>query len=149
MYVKNEAGEFVEVPLTTDETGVPTAFIYSESIERRHAGPLPSPDTLNGYDQLYKGAAAKFIDEHFADKQHNREIEQQLVSNEKWGVIRGQAASFLLMGGAIAGCVTCAMTEHTAPALVLGSAPVLTALGRFLGITRSHEKTETSGDEDS
>jgi hypothetical protein len=140
IYVKNEAGEYVPLEMEGVPGNAPTATPAgmvivgrSERLQTSFTGPVASPETIEGYEKFYPGAGKLLIDEHVADKRHARDIETQEVSNEKWGVIRGQTLSFLLMGGTIAGSVACALTEHPAAAVALASAPVLSALGRVLG----------------
>ncbi|MFV0623778.1 hypothetical protein ACBY01_07185 [Sphingomonas sp. ac-8] len=140
IYVKNEAGEYVPLEMEAVPGNAPRATPAgmvivgrSERLQTSFTGPVAAPETIEGYEKFYPGAGKLLIDEHIADKRHARDIETQEVSNEKWGVVRGQVLSFLLMGGTIAGSVACALTEHTAAAVALASAPVLSALGRILG----------------
>lgn len=154
LFYRDDQGEFQRLelePALMPEGAEDGGVLIHFSQTRQHVGPVPSPQTLSEYDQLCPGVAAKVLEDHLEDKKHIREMAHREVDlkirqieNEKWGVIRGQAASFTLMALAIGASVFCASQGWTVVAAVLGSAPVLTALGRFLG--HPPKPPEKSGD---
>lgn len=61
------------------------------------AGPMPPPDYLRGYDDIVPGAAKDILNEFLANGQHNRDMEQRLLSDAKESEKRSHWMAFCLV----------------------------------------------------
>lgn len=50
-----------------------------------HAGPIPSPKILRGYEEIHPGFANRIIEQFEKQGEHRREVEKQLVANDEKG----------------------------------------------------------------
>lgn len=78
-----------------------------EIVEYHHRGPLPDPFTLDAYDQIVPGSAARMMDEALADTRQDRENNAAAVRGairyENWSL----ALAFCVVVLSIAGVFIC------------------------------------------
>lgn len=83
--------------VTTEATSDPTKVSHVSSIElTTYSGPLPHPDILRQFEQLYPGAAKQIFEDFELESAHRRMIDSRLVRAETFGQILGSLSAALI-----------------------------------------------------
>ena len=61
-----------------------------------HRGPMPSPDVMAKYEELYPGAVEFFFDQFRLQTQHRQTLEAKVVDSNVRSTTRGQWMAFVL-----------------------------------------------------
>ncbi|RKZ31871.1 hypothetical protein DRQ36_00575 [bacterium] len=97
-----------------------------------YSGPIPHPDILAHYDEIYQGAAKIIIDRAEKQLDHRVDMEKSVVKsnilNEKLGII--SAFLIALAFGYIA--YRCAIAGHDWPASIIGKTDVVGLVATFI-----------------
>jgi uncharacterized membrane protein len=81
-----------QVPVPkTGNVGIAQSFHQSF-----HHGPLPSPETLNGYETAFKGAAERIFIMAEKEQSGRLDIEKKMVNGEIIGEYVGQGFGFII-----------------------------------------------------
>lgn len=124
----DEASELLKPLLRNPAQAQGTAAKLVAGMET-HAGPLPHPHILSGYEELIPGAARTILDMAREEQRHRHNMENRATAYPYFGM--GLGALCLL--SCIAGAVFLAVRAHGEPVgIALIGAPVLTGVGWFL-----------------
>lgn len=104
----------------------------TETRIQAHRGPLPSPDTLQRYEEILPGAAERILTMAEDQAKHRQSLEQKVVD----GDISAQRLG-LMIGGAVAvalGAVAAVIAVWASPVAgaVLGAVDIASIVGAFV-----------------
>jgi len=98
------------------------AEVVSSSVSS-FSGPLPSPETLEGYEQIIPGLPNRIVEEWENQGAHRRETETSIVRSTNIHAHTGQwMAFFLSLFGLTVAAVIALLSDHQWAAAVVGSA---------------------------
>jgi uncharacterized membrane protein len=125
-------------------TPLPTTSVEFARYEASGAsGPIPSPDILRAYEDLQPGTARRFIDDHFAQRDHERALERseqglrrEVVRANHAIVTRGQYFGLIIVLVVLGLAAALGFTGHQQAASVFGGTTIIGlaavfALGRI------------------
>jgi len=96
--------------------------IYSQV---HYSGPIPPPDMLQQYDEIYPGLSKQIVDNAFSETTHRQGLEKDVVPHELSRLKRGQWFGFVIAILGIAAAVYLGAIGQTTVAAVLGGSTVL------------------------
>lgn len=108
-----------------------------------HSGPLPTPDDLRQYEQVYPGAAKRIFDRWEKQSEHRMAVERRMVASNVSARTRGQYIGFAVALTVIIGGFTAIFLDKSLvglAALVLAAGAIA---GRFL-MSRRANGSETT-----
>ncbi|MGI4792890.1 MAG: DUF2335 domain-containing protein [Janthinobacterium lividum] len=115
-------------PFLRDARQAPQVALQVVSAIQMHVGPLPPPETLNGYDLVLPGAAREIMDMALREQAHRHTMEKSANIYPFIGLVFGLIA-FLCC---IAGAVFLALNNQVIVAGLLVGAPLIGAVGWFV-----------------
>lgn len=98
------------------------------AVMQSHSGPLPDPTTLQAYDSIVPGSAAKIIVMAETEQRHRHRLE----SLEHLYPFIGMGLGFVALLMCIAGGIHLATLGNTTIALALLAAPLIGSIGWFV-----------------
>jgi uncharacterized membrane protein len=132
-------------------TPLPTASVeFSRYEASGTSSPLPAPDVLRAYEELQPGTARRFIDDHLAQRDHERTMdrgEQDLRREEMRAnhaiVTRGQRYGLIIVLVVIGLAGAFGFTGHQQAASVFGGTTIIGLAAVFaLGRLRARENAQ-------
>lgn len=133
----SNAGELAGIPgaeVEQPDAGGEAEGSQGLQIALSHKGPLPSPATLAGYDQLVPGTAQRMIEQQLYNESVTSEAIRRLTKAEAFGVVTGAVGAQLLTIGGLVAAVTLIVLGYPAasiagiiPAILGASTQVVTA----------------------
>ena len=90
-------------------TGEPVKEHRPKAIQRMHvelqsfAGPLPHPEILERYEQVFQGSSERIFTQFEEQGRHRRKIESRVVWQNTASAFAGQVMGFVLFAGTIGG----------------------------------------------
>ena len=108
--------------------------------EYRHAGPIPDPMTLKGYNNICPGAADRIITMAENQAKHRQEMEKTVVQSRSSDSNKGINCGFIIaLTTVIAGTFTI-WGGHVWSGAIVGSAGSVGIVSAFIYGTRSNRK---------
>ena len=98
------------------------------AVMQSHSGPLPDPTTLQAYDRIVPGSAAKILVMAETEQRHRHRLE----SMEHLYPFIGMGLGFIALLMCIAGGIHLATLGNTTIALALLAAPLIGSIGWFV-----------------
>ena len=128
-----------------DEVAVATLSAISVTTVRSHIGPLPPPEVIRGYVDIYPGAASQLFQGLEAEQTHRHNLENKALDADIGDSKRKDVISFItaLIGLMVAGF--CIQSGATAIGAILAGAIVLGGAAIWFGreLFASHNKDGT------
>ncbi|MCG0942902.1 hypothetical protein IMAU40003_00142 [Lactiplantibacillus plantarum] len=107
-----------------------------------HSGPIPDPETLKKYDELYHGAAKKIIDNGVDESVHRRDLENSMFKAAKNDRQRRDwMAFFLSILGILVGGFLIYM-DHYIVGTIFSGVSLIGLVGMYLGTDNSNDDEE-------
>jgi len=91
----SDQDELAQLARLAEEIGVRSDDAKLLRVLAQFSGPMPPPSMVLEYDQIYPGAAAKFIDNVLQESTHRRELQRLQISGAESRLNRGQLFGFL------------------------------------------------------
>lgn len=90
-----------------------------------YSGPIPPPEMLKQYDDIYPGLSKEIIDNSFSQTKHRHELEKTALPYEIKRMERGQIFGFIIAIIGIGAAVFLAYLGHDTVGGILGGSTVL------------------------
>ncbi|MCP4553187.1 MAG: DUF2335 domain-containing protein [Bacteroidetes bacterium] len=83
--------------LAKELIGVFSQQIEIREIQEHHQGPLPSPSTLNGYNNVVKNGAERIMKVFESQSSHRMNLEKKVVYRQTFQSLLGQILGFVIV----------------------------------------------------
>ena len=93
---------------------------FAMSVQKTHVGPLPDPETLEGYARLIENGAERIMQMAERQQEHRIAIEKQAIKSQLHQSATGQTYAIIIALVFIASSLTCALFNQTVIAGILG-----------------------------
>ena len=117
--------EVIEAELIKEGIAKPAAAkavrVMHRVVSQFHSGPLPSPETFAGYEQVCPGAAKAILDMAVRQQIHSHDMDREALRSEVSYRNAGIGFAGLIVLVMVAGTVWCANMGQKEVALLLGS----------------------------
>lgn len=111
-----------------------------------HYGPIPHPDILKEYENLYHGAAKSIIENGVAESQHRRNLENKQMEKMTNSEKRGQWLGFIIGVIIILVGAVLIMYDHVITGTCLSGFTALSLVGLFVGNAKEESKDTHNDD---
>lgn len=115
--------------------------------EETFSGPLPSPETLNGYERVITGAADRIIKMAENQMQHRHKVEENFLNTHSRNTLLGIVAAFILGAIICIGGIICVLNDKQVSGLIFGGVGLAAVVTAFLKGTNPQIKAEASEEE--
>jgi uncharacterized membrane protein len=109
------------------------------SISKFHSGPLPSPETLQEYENIVPGCAKTIFDVFVKQADHRMGLEKIVVTSQQTQSKWGQNYAFIIAIFVMTGAVACVLLGHDRAGEVLGSVDLVGLVTVFI-LGRQYQK---------
>ena len=109
-----------------------------------HSGPLPSPVTLDQYNNVHPGAAERIIAMAEKEQAHRHQIESRIIKTESWCQSGGLVCGLIIGLAAIVGGVVCVVTGHDYAGVFLGASGLTGLVSVFIVGNKNSDGSESS-----
>jgi len=99
---------------------------------RLHQGPLPSPETLKGYDSIVENGAERVFQMAERQSSHRMALEKEAISSEIKQSVTGQWMGFILAIVFLLASIYLAIIGHSTLAGVIGGSTILGLVSIFV-----------------
>ena len=102
---------------------VAEAYLIEKSEEYFHnsfSGPLPPPESLNGYERILPGSATRILKMAEQNAENRLSLNNKIVESDILRSNRGQVLGFVLSIFFIVAAIGCAYLNQPFPATILG-----------------------------
>ncbi|MGD2090852.1 MAG: DUF2335 domain-containing protein [Candidatus Aminicenantes bacterium] len=103
-----------------------------ERILQLHIGPLPPPQTLEGYNKLLPNATERIFQMAEKSQKHFHEKEKYLIESERKKIDKGQNFALVVSVVALVGAVLCAAFHEPVVGTVIGGSTLVAVVANFL-----------------
>jgi len=111
-----------------------------------HRGPLPSPEQMAKYEELWPGATKYFFTALTKQTEHRQSIEKQVISSNISATKRGQWMAFILFGIILVGGFVLMYIGKNVTGLITAMSGVAGPLALFFGRRKSSDQSLYSKD---
>jgi len=125
--------EVIDADSIEEESSLHTTTLRA----RMHAGPLPSPETLSGYENVLPGAAERIFKMAETQANHRREMENLFMKAMSRDSLLGILFAFVLGLSTIGGGIWIATSGNTGAGIFLSSIGLTGLAGAFIFGTRT------------
>lgn len=126
--LSQDALDVVEAVPQNMRVKVASAFLGVKS----HSGPLPSPETLSGYENTLTGAADRIITMAEKQQDHRIDLEKTAVRRQFNQSSTGQWIAAILAFSFLGGSVYLGINDHEILAGTLGSTTIIALVTVFI-----------------
>lgn len=112
-----------------------------------YSGPIPHPDLLQRYNEIYPGAAKQILDDFVQESAHRRIIESKVVNTEAFSQAFGSISAGLIGLLGVAGGLWLAYAGRALGGLSAILATLASLVGVYLHQNRTENKAVSERDE--
>lgn len=112
------------------------------------SGPIPSPEILEGYNQILPDAAERIFKMAEKAQDHQMSIEHKYVDSRVDKIKKGQYFALTLALFGITGAVVCAFLGETTIGAIIGGTTLVSIVPSFIDGVRKKKDDENGGDAD-
>ena len=105
-----------------------------------YSGPIPSPEMLKQYDEIYPGLSKEIVENAFSETKHRHKLEKEALPAEIHMKKLGQIFGFIIALFGIGGAILLAYIGHDTVAAVIGGTTVLGLVSVFVIGKKSSSK---------
>jgi uncharacterized membrane protein len=118
---KKEVQKRADAKLISGDIDKDECKIIERIIAKLHIGPLPPPETLEGYNKLLPNATGRIFQMAEKSQMHFHEKEKYLIESERKKIDKGQNFALVVSVVALVGAVLCAAFHEPVVGTVIGA----------------------------
>lgn len=112
-----------------------------------YRGPIPHPNILKGYEDLYPGAAEKIINNGIGESEHRREMEIKMLKQHSKEFSTKYYLAFILCLVFLIASFYLILNDHVITGSVFAGTTFLVIIGTFLGNNDNNQNEKNNENE--